>query len=127
MTKTLTTEELNDDLNMLKNEYKAEGNREMVQMISDIQATIDSLLYASKECMKQYRATVKNEDTKKIYETVVFAPSEEAADRIVYSIFDDFFYNEETEEQDMYSHSLEEIPLVKNVDDIPTSVNNDMF
>lgn len=127
MTKILTTEELDDTLNMLKNEYKAEENHEKVQMVSDIQTTINAFLYSAEKYLKQYLVNVKDEDTKKTYTTVVFAPSEEEADRVVYSIFDDFFYNEETEEQGMYSHSLEEIPLTKCFKNIPLYVCNDMF
>lgn len=116
MTITKTVDELMDEMKTTKQELDIDDNP-VSTLIGEAMDMLQMLFTSSN--LKQYRAFVKNEDTKKEYNLVIFAEDETSADRKIYDIFDDFFYNEETEEQDMYSHRLEEIKPSEGFTDIP--------
>lgn len=106
MTITKTVNEILDEMKATKQELELDDNP-VKTLISEAMNMLQ-VLFASSG-LKQYKAFVKNEETKKEYNLVIFAADEETADRKIYSIFDDYFWSEETEELDMYTHSLEEI------------------
>lgn len=113
---TKTVDELLDEMKATKQELELDDNP-VSTLIGEAMDMLQTIFASSK--LKQYKAFVKNEDTKKEYNLIVFAENEAAADRKIYDIFDDLFYNEETEEQDMYSHKLEEIKPSESFNNIP--------
>lgn len=59
--------------------------------------------------MNKFKAVIVNTETKETYGMFIESNSEIEADTAVYAVFDDLFYHEDTEEQDGYTHDLDEV------------------
>ena len=120
---TKTVDELLSEMKTTKQKLELDNNP-VSTLIDDAMNMINTLFAYSN--LKQYRAFVKNENTNKTYNLIIFAENKNKADRQIYDIFDNFFYNKETNEQDMYSHTIEEINSKENFMNIQESDSDEV-